>query len=208
MQLRDYPDRPARWLPVIRHLSFWELGKVDRSFALTFPTVTRAERTHALAHSRAVYVAHRRCQILGFYVANYREDRRSLWLDYLGVGPPFQRRGVGRALIRHCCDLGRTHAVSKLELCVWSSNAAALRLYQREGFTKIEESVEPRSGEVKCILDKSLTMSDPAAPSAPTSLVPYSMRTLTGALHILGWRTALCIPRPVFGPRPQRKRSP
>jgi GNAT superfamily N-acetyltransferase len=203
MQLRDYPDRPARWLPVIRQPSFWELRKVDRLFALTFPEVTRAVRMRVLAHSRAVYVAHDCCRVFGFYVANYRKDRHSVWLDYLAVESPFRCRGVGGALIRHCCDLARTHEVRKLELCVWSSNAAALRLYQREGFTKIEESVERRSGEVKCILDKSLTMGDPAAPSVPTSLAPYSMRTLTGALHILGWRTALCILGPVSRPRLQ-----
>jgi GNAT superfamily N-acetyltransferase len=193
---------------MIRQPSFWELRQVDRLFALTFPRVTRVERANTLARSRAVYVAHRRGRMCGFYVANYREDRHSLWLDYLGVEPPSRRQGVGGALIRHYCDLGGRHRVEKLQLCVWSSNAVALHLYLKEGFTILEESIEPRSGEVKYILDKPLRRSAPGATASPTALVPYSPHTLTGAVHILGWRTTLSIPCRVANHRSQNAPLP
>jgi ribosomal protein S18 acetylase RimI-like enzyme len=188
---------------MIRQPSFWQLRQVNRLFALTFPRVTSAERTYALVRSRAVYVAHRRGRLFGFYVANYREDRRSLWLDYLGVEPPSRCQGVGGALIRHYCELGRRHRVEKLQLCVWSSNAVALHLYLKEGFTILEETIEPRSGDVKYILDKPLPRSAPGALACPTALVPYSLHTLPGVLHILGWRTTLSIPCRVSKPRSQ-----
>lgn len=52
----------------------------------------------------------------------------------LAVEPSARRRGLGRTLLRHAMDLGRTHGATRGLLEVRASNAAALALYAQEGF--------------------------------------------------------------------------
>jgi ribosomal-protein-alanine N-acetyltransferase len=52
----------------------------------------------------------------------------------LAVEPSSRRRGFGRALLRHAMALGRAQGAARALLEVRASNAAALRLYAREGF--------------------------------------------------------------------------
>jgi RimJ/RimL family protein N-acetyltransferase len=50
------------------------------------------------------------------------------------VAPAFQRRGIGRELIREAIAWARTHEVLRLELSVRADNARARALYESEGF--------------------------------------------------------------------------
>jgi ribosomal-protein-alanine N-acetyltransferase len=52
----------------------------------------------------------------------------------LAVEPSTRRRGFGRALLRHAMALGRAQGATRALLEVRASNAAALRLYEQEGF--------------------------------------------------------------------------
>ena len=52
----------------------------------------------------------------------------------VGVHPDFQRRGIGRALMQHLIDHGRTRGLKRLELNVRSDNHAAQALYRGLGF--------------------------------------------------------------------------
>ncbi len=55
----------------------------------------------------------------------------------LGVAPEWRRRGVGRALVREAVRRYRELGARQVFLDVRESNAAALRLYQDEGFVRI-----------------------------------------------------------------------
>jgi phosphinothricin acetyltransferase len=46
-------------------------------------------------------------------------------------------RGVGRRLIEHLVDLGRTHAYHKLVLAAFPFNTAGMALYERSGFRTV-----------------------------------------------------------------------
>ena len=55
----------------------------------------------------------------------------------LAVEPSARRRGFGRALLRHAMALGRTQAATRALLEVRASNAAALQMYEQEGFRRV-----------------------------------------------------------------------
>jgi putative acetyltransferase len=52
----------------------------------------------------------------------------------VGVHPDHQRKGVGRALMKHLIEHARTCDLERLELCVRSDNAPAQALYASLGF--------------------------------------------------------------------------
>jgi ribosomal protein S18 acetylase RimI-like enzyme len=52
----------------------------------------------------------------------------------IAVGPAFQRRGVGQALVEAAIDESRSRGARRLTLRVLAHNEAAVRLYERCGF--------------------------------------------------------------------------
>ncbi|MEB2334637.1 MAG: GNAT family N-acetyltransferase [Anaerolineaceae bacterium] len=69
--------------------------------------------------------------MIGFVAGDTRLSRGEAWIATLAVDPRFQRRGVGRALLRACEARFQT---SKSKLTVRMSNSNAIALYEREGY--------------------------------------------------------------------------
>lgn len=63
------------------------------------------------------------------------ESRWVLGINGLAVAPSARGRGVGRALLAAAEDQARRAGAVKLSLRVLGTNTAALRLYERAGFT-------------------------------------------------------------------------
>lgn len=80
----------------------------------------------------------------GEKVAYFRlcPEDRGLELDDLYVLPPFRGRGIGRRIVKHCIDHGKT-----LSLYVFTANTGAMRLYENLGF-RIDRYV----GTTRCIM--------------------------------------------------------
>lgn len=57
----------------------------------------------------------------------------------LGVAREARGRGVGERLMLHCMDLARRRGAARLVLHTASQMGAAIRLYERLGFTRIPE---------------------------------------------------------------------
>ncbi len=57
-------------------------------------------------------------------------------IDSLGLLPRFQGQGLGAHLLRGCVEALRAQGAERVELLVMGSNARALRLYRRHGFTQ------------------------------------------------------------------------
>jgi len=55
----------------------------------------------------------------------------------LAVEPSARRRGYGRALLRHAMAMGRAQGAVRALLEVRASNAAALQMYEQEGFRQV-----------------------------------------------------------------------
>jgi ribosomal protein S18 acetylase RimI-like enzyme len=63
-----------------------------------------------------------------------RVGRRDVVLDNLAVGPRWQRRGLGLALVEAVTEWARQRGAQQLQLDVWEVNGDALRFYESIGF--------------------------------------------------------------------------
>ncbi len=110
-------------------------------------TETLRGRIRALAPTRSLYLVAAETGDLGTKTALKSELRG--WLELhrltpqklehvavltLAVGEPFRRRGLAGALLAHAYPWAREVGVLKIQLSVRARNAAAVSLYEREGF--------------------------------------------------------------------------
>lgn len=71
-------------------------------------------------------------RIVGTVMAGYEGHRG--WINYLAVAPEYQRRGIGRSLMRTAQAALQTLGCPKINLQVRRSNKAVLLFYQALGF--------------------------------------------------------------------------
>lgn len=57
------------------------------------------------------------------------------WIATIGVDPQYRRRGIGRELLRACEKRLRG---ARIRLSVRASNDGAIRLYEQEGYRRVE----------------------------------------------------------------------
>ncbi len=74
-------------------------------------------------------------QMVGFVAGDTRSHDALAWIATIGVLPEYQRRGIGRELLR-ACEARLT--VARIRLSVRASNAGAIHLYDEEGYQKVE----------------------------------------------------------------------
>ena len=93
-------------------------------------------------------------QMAGFVGGDPRPREGWGWIATIGVDPRFQRRGIGRALLRACeAKLG----VPRSRLTVRISNIAAISLYEQEGYATTEIwSRYYSDGEDGMVMEKNL----------------------------------------------------
>jgi ribosomal-protein-alanine N-acetyltransferase len=80
-------------------------------------------------------VAEQDGSIVGYVIAHHALDEAEIL--NLGVEPPHQRQGIGRALVQGMLAQLRKQGVAKVFLDVRESNRAAQRLYGALGFTVV-----------------------------------------------------------------------
>ncbi len=95
---------------------------LDLMAVLTFPDVVRLK---AVMDGRMV----------GFVAGDLRRSKGFSWIATIAVLPEYQRRGIGRALLATCESKLTT---PRVRLCLRADNAAALRLYEREGYQRVD----------------------------------------------------------------------
>lgn len=71
-------------------------------------------------------------RIVGVVMAGY-EGRRG-WINYLGVHPDYQRRGIGRSIMAAAEERLRALGCPKINLQVRTSNEDAIGFYERVGY--------------------------------------------------------------------------
>lgn len=73
--------------------------------------------------------------MVGFVAGEPRSSKKEFWIAMVAVDPLYQRRGIGRTLLRSC----EQHAkLRQLKLAVRISNAAAISLYEQEGYRTVD----------------------------------------------------------------------
>jgi [ribosomal protein S18]-alanine N-acetyltransferase len=123
---------------MIRALKWWDLEQVHAVERRVFgPTAWPVESFWGeLAHSDRYYVV----SVDGETVHGYA----GLWLvppdadvQTIAVSPHAQGRGVGQALLGHLVEHARAAGCRRMHLEVRADNAAAIDLYERNGFTAV-----------------------------------------------------------------------
>jgi ribosomal-protein-alanine N-acetyltransferase len=97
-------------------------------------------------------------QMIGFAAGETRLSHGGAWIATIGVDPSFQRRGIGRALLR-ACEAGFDS--TKIKLTVRVSNHGAISLYEKEGYRTTEVwSRYYNDGEDGLVMEKILNHRD------------------------------------------------
>lgn len=92
--------------------------------------------------------------MIGFVAGETRSSQGAAWIATLAVDPRYQRRGVGRTLLRECESRMR---LPRVKLTVRVSNHAAISLYEQEGYRTVEIWKRYyRDGEDGLVMEKSL----------------------------------------------------
>mgnify|MGYP001579047891 CR=1 FL=1 len=76
-----------------------------------------------------------------FHVKRFikRIPRRSLYVAHLAVIPQFQGQGIGQSLLKIAIEAAKISGYANCSLDVLVTNTAALRLYEKMGFTIVNE---------------------------------------------------------------------
>jgi ribosomal protein S18 acetylase RimI-like enzyme len=74
-------------------------------------------------------------EMAGFIAGDPRSSKGEVWVATIGVDPRFQRRGVGRMLLRACEEQVK---LPRMKLSVRTSNHQAISLYEKEGYRMVD----------------------------------------------------------------------
>ncbi len=91
-------------------------------------------------------------QMVGFIAGDVRRMEGMAWIATVAVLPEYRGRGIGAALLQACEE---KIPVNKIRLCVRLTNAVAIRLYERFGYSKVGEWTRYyQDGESALVMEK------------------------------------------------------
>lgn len=73
--------------------------------------------------------------MIGFAACDPRPSQSVAWIATIAVDPRFQRRGIGRMLLRACEERVK---LPRVKLSVRISNHGAISLYEQEGYQTVD----------------------------------------------------------------------
>lgn len=114
----------------------------DLIAVLTFPDIVRLK---AVEDGR----------MIGFVAGDTHNSQGLSWIATIGIAPEYRRHGYGRELLRACEAKLKT---PRIRLSVRASNDGAIRLYEQEGYQRVE--VWQRyynDGEAALVMEKQRT---------------------------------------------------
>ena len=74
-------------------------------------------------------------RMVGFVAGDPQDSQGFSWIATIAVLPEYQGRGIGRALLQTCESKLTT---PRIRLCVRPENASAIRLYESEGYQRVD----------------------------------------------------------------------
>lgn len=74
-------------------------------------------------------------EFVGFAACDPRPSQSVAWISTIAVDPRYQRRGIGRRLLRACEEHVR---LPRIKLSVRVSNYGAIALYEQEGYRTVD----------------------------------------------------------------------
>jgi len=123
-------------LPLYRRMTAADLDTVMAIEDRIYPHPwTRGNFVDSLTAGHHCWIADLRGTIVGYSVAAIAAGEAHLL--NLSIAAEWQRRGLGAELLRFIVKLAQDYAAARIFLEVRPSNAAALALYRRAGFSEI-----------------------------------------------------------------------
>jgi ribosomal protein S18 acetylase RimI-like enzyme len=107
-----------------------------------------------------VFVAEYRERLVATVMVGREEDRG--WLYYLAVEPTVQRKGLGRAMVRHAEKWMRTQGITKAMLMIRNNKGNVREFYRRLGY-----QAEPRQ-----VMSRMLPVGGDAAAKPGAAVAP------------------------------------
>lgn len=86
-----------------------------------------------------VFTAIEKGRVVGFLAARFRPQKRSSYINWMGVSKNFQRRGIGKSLINHWEDWATQKGAIMLSASTTNSDNVAY--YQHLGYKLISKEV-------------------------------------------------------------------
>lgn len=77
----------------------------------------------------------------GLLLLSRHDQRQMMELVYIGIAPPFRRRGIAKAALKIASQVAQSANCREVVIAVSVQNTAAYRLYEREGFQVIDSRV-------------------------------------------------------------------
>lgn len=74
-------------------------------------------------------------EMIGFAACDPRPTQSAAWIATIAVDPRWQRRGIGRMLLRACEERVK---LPRVKLSVRISNQGAISLYEQEGYQVVD----------------------------------------------------------------------
>jgi [ribosomal protein S18]-alanine N-acetyltransferase len=87
--------------------------------------------------TRRAFIALSDSNLAGFAVAGWLPQETAAEIEGLVVDEKYRRQGIGSALIGACMEWAANAGASSIRLEMRASNAAALALYHRHGFSAV-----------------------------------------------------------------------
>ncbi len=130
------------------------------------------------ALTRCALVALSDGNLAGFAVASWLPQETAAEVEGLVVDEKYRRQGIGSALIGACMAWAANAGASSIRLEVRASNAAALALYQRHGFSAVGVRRAYYSAPVE---DAVLLQAPLVSPTTVTSIILQGFGLIHGA---------------------------
>lgn len=146
MEIQAASIRDLSALRRLEHACFekdaWPL--LDLIAVLTWPDVTKLKAVED-------------GEMVGFAAGDPRPSEGASWIATIGVDPRYQRRGIGRALLRACEEHSK---LPRMKLTVRMSNHVAISLYEKEGYRSVDIWKKYyNDGEDGLVMEKTLNKS-------------------------------------------------
>lgn len=98
-------------------------------------TPSRIEQEEASSPHLNLYLALDGEEVVGYCkLSEYRDDEAALYIDLLNVVPAYQKRKIGKALVKKCVERTAELGWPRVDLYTWPGNTKAVPLYKKCGF--------------------------------------------------------------------------
>jgi GNAT superfamily N-acetyltransferase len=132
MLVAGHTHSPTERSLEIRSATLRDIHIINTIFTQTMPIVGRRRRLTGLARARGIFTVAENSSIIAFYSAFPKDEGMTLWIDFFGVRPSAQGRGIGRAMIAHCEEMAV--AIGALRIGLKPMDGTARSFYTRVGF--------------------------------------------------------------------------